>query len=295
MERMPSFEYRPPRPENSGEVKTPFEARFFIEPKRFEQQTGIPTREVTRLLYRPDDDTFQRVSRDAGRERGEVLHHGDSNTLVVPPPTGGTLSVADLAEMTVPVVGFIGKRQPDIVVGCDRGARLYGVAVHSMWNDMEQLGQQQHFPTLDRQLHFARLSTSLGVDVTSGALAHIIEASQQEAQRQGRQQNADKLGIMFIDDWISSGATRRQIMESIKRIGMQRDVNVSFAVMCGSGGDVSGGKGKGSVFWHDDPNIIGVNYTRDGYPVAKRTQEAKATRRSIHTATRRHARQLQRR
>jgi hypothetical protein len=275
MEREPSFEYRPRR-------ESFFEQQFSIDQRDFERNTGFQTSELSRLAYSPQRSQFTEVPQTEQRRGIEVLWHAESSTLIVPPPTTGTIAIKDLPVMAVPVVGFIDRTQPDVVVGCDRGARLYALAVHSMWGK----SQEQRFPTLDGKMHFARLSTSFGLDVTSEALANILEASKREADRQGKRINGKRPRIMFIDDLIASGATREQIMRSLQEIGVLPKVDVSFAVMCGSGADVTGSGRRVSIPWHDDPDVIGVNYTRDGQPIAVRTEEARKVRRQLHRATR---------
>lgn len=261
-----------------------FERQFFINSLDFEMNTGIPLRELSRLSYSPQRNQFSEVPQTEQRRSIEVLWHAASSTLVVPIPSTGTITIKDLPAMAVPVVGFIEQTQPDVVVGCDRGARIYALAVHSLWSNLK--AQEQRLPTLDGKMHFARLSTSLGLNVTSEALARILEASTSEAKRQGKSINGKRLRIMFIDDLIASGATREQIMRSLKALGVLAEVDVSFAVMCGSGADVTGSRQRVSIPWHDKPDVIGVNYTRDGQPFPVRTEEARKVRRQLHKATR---------
>lgn len=266
------------------------EQLFFVSGREIERHVGIPEADLSRLVYSPDQNRFQSVEQNQPKRGIEVLWHAEGSTMIVPPPHAGTITMADLPVMAIPVVGFIDKTQPDIVVGCDRGARLYGVAVHAMWSKMKD--GQERFPTLDSTMHFARLSTSLGLEVTSDALARIVESSTKEAKRQGKGINGKRPRIMFIDDWVSSGATREQIMESLDALGLLDKTDVNFAVMCGESADVSGSSRRVSVPWQDNPSYIGVNYTRDGMPVAVRTDEAKAVRSQLHKATRKVARKM---
>lgn len=275
MERTPEFEYRPKR-------ESFLEQQFFIDRRDFERNTGFQVRELSRLAYSPQSNQFTEVPQTEQRRDIEVLWHAESSTLIVPPPTTSTITIKDLPIMAVPVVGFIKNTQPDVVIGCDRGARIYALAVHSMWSK----AQEQRFPTLDGKMHFARLSTSLGLDVTSEALEGILENSTAEANRRGKRINGKRPRIMFIDDLIASGATREQIMRSLQCVGVLPKADVSFAVMCGSGADVTGSGRRVSIPWHDNPDVIGVNYTRDGQPVAVRAEEARKVRRQLHRATR---------
>lgn len=287
MERMRDW----PKPQTDT-IESVLEKRMFIRPERFQNEVGVPIQRFDRYSFSVDKNRFKKVPETRSPERGEVLLQQDNNILVVPPLGPGVLTIEDLAKMTVPVVGFIDKVQPDLVIGCDRGARIYGDAVHSMWGDLK--GDQQRFPTMDNKLDFARLSTSLGETITSQALAHIIARNLEAAKRKGHPFTKEQLRLMFIDDWISSGATRRHILASLQALDFElgKNIDVTFAVMCGSGGDATGSKNRKSAFWHDNPEIIGVDYNRDGYPHVVATEESRTVRRKIHRATQKLAAKL---
>lgn len=269
------YEYRPRRrPERN----------LFLDGINFEENTGIPERELARYSYSAEKDKFTSVRRKEAGRGLEVLWHRETATLIVPPPKPGPISMEDLASMTLPIVGFMRSEEPDIIVGCDRGARLYALAVHSMWCNLKAGDQKLH--TLDGKLHFARLSTSLSLNTTSRALQGILRTSISEAKRLGKEINGDRLKIMFIDDWIASGATRRRILESLGEIDILSKADVLFVVLCGEGADVAGSRKSVSVSWHDSPNIIGIDYTRDGKPCPVHTRQSKEIRRVLHKATR---------
>src|SRR3989304_8887640 len=166
IERIPEFNHQP-RQESF------FEKQFFLNKIYFERNTGLYVDELTRMAYSSQENRFIAVPQTEQRRSLEVLFHSESSTIFVPPPTPGTITIKDLPVMAVPVVKFIDTTQPDVVVGCDRGAGVYALAVHSMWGKI----QEQRLLTLDGKMHFARLSTSLGLDVTSEALFRIIKAS----------------------------------------------------------------------------------------------------------------------
>lgn len=260
---------------------------FGVSVAEFERDTGINVDGLDRHRYVLGRRKFESVARgEPGRvEEGEmeVCWHSESSTLVVPPPPTGVASVEDLPRMAVPVVGFIEQREPDIVVGCDRGARLYSLAVYGMWNRMHK--RRERFPTIDNRLHFARLSTSLSLSVTSGALLRIIGDSDAEAKSRGRSVDYKRQKIMFIDDLIDSGATREQIIRSLRKIGIGSD-NIFFAVMCGGGADVAGSRDKLGVKWHDNVDMIGVDYTKDGYPFPVCTDKMRLVREELFGAVR---------
>ena len=276
MERYSS--YPPYETERPQEIESQFK-------NGFESYTHIPEDELETLCFSPTDEKFK--SPDSKAAKGsEVLWHNKSQTLIVPPPAGsGDLTPTDLATMAVPVAGFIKETQPDIVVGCDRGGRLYSLAVYSLWG---KRNPKKHFPTLDGKLHFARLSTSVDDDAIDRSVARIVDQSTKQAKMTGKTVNGEQPRILFIDDWIVSGATREHIFASLERLGIKDKVEVNFAVMCGGKADATGGNSDKDVPWHDNPNIIGVNYAkRSSEPSPVRTKAARTIRQAIHQETKR--------
>lgn len=253
----------------------------------FESYTRIFEHELEPLHFSPAREKFKTPDRsvESKVERGgEVLWHAESQTLVVQPPAGtGDMTTADLAEMAVPVASFVKQTQPDVVVGCDRGGRLYSLVVYSLWGERNP---KKRFPTLDGKLHFARLSTSVGDDAIDRSVTRIVNQSTKQAKLTGKPVNGERPRILFIDDWIVSGATREHIFASLERLGLKDDVEVNFAVMCGGKADASGGKSDKDVPWHDDPSVIGVDYAKkSAEPFPVRTKAARKVRQAIHAET----------
>ena len=63
--------------------------------------------------------------------------------------------------------------------------------------------------------------------------------------------------------------------------------------MCGGKADASGGDDNKDVPWHDDPDIIGVDYAkRTSEPFPVRTRAAHKVRKAIHTETKKLAHAL---
>jgi len=257
----------------------------------FESYTHLFERDLEPLRFSATEEKFN--TPDSKAERGaEVLWHTESQTLVVSPPGGktGDMTPADLAEMAVPVAGFIKRTQPDLVVGCDRGGRLYSLAVYSFWSERNP---KRRFPTFDGKLHFARLSTSVDDVAIDRSLTRIVNQSTRQAKITGKDVNGNLPRILFIDDWIVSGATREHILDSLERLGLKGKVDVNFAVMCGGKADASGGKWDKDVPWHDDPEVIGVDYAkRSAEPYPVRTQSARKVRQALHAETRKVAYKL---
>ncbi len=285
--------YNPSMSERSPEFRRRFEyvnrpsflESCFINTDEFRKETHLNPSELIRVSYSSRENSFRPVSNHEPLRSVESLLHPETATLVVPPPKPGPITPDDLATMALPVVKFIKEQQPDIVAGCDRGARLYAVAVYSLW-DKALTKKGEMFPTLDHCLRYARLSTSLGLDITSKALAYIWNKSADRAKQNRKGLNSQRPKWMFIDDWVCSGKTRQQILDSFERLGVLDKVDTCFAVMCGGGADVSGSKRMVDVAWHDRPEVIGVNYTDLGEPFCIYSERARTIRRKIHKATR---------
>lgn len=274
MERLSS--YNSYEQEQAQEIQSQYK-------RGFESCTHLLEEELETLHFSPTEEKFKSPDHKAA-QGSEVLWHSESQTLIVPPPAGsGDLTPADLAKMAVPVAGFIKETQPDVVVGCDRGGRLYSLAVYSLWGERNP---KKRFPTLDGKLHFARLSTSMEDDAIDRSVARIVNQSTMQAKMTGKSVNGERPRILFVDDWIVSGATREHIFASLERLGLKDDVEVNFAVMCGGKADASGGDSDKDVPWHDDPEVIGVDYAkRSAEPFPVRTKAARKVRKAIHAET----------
>jgi adenine/guanine phosphoribosyltransferase-like PRPP-binding protein len=161
----------------------------------------------------------------------------------------------DLPELALPILDFMEDVRPHVVIGCDRGGRLFGLAIHAAWR---QTRDGQPFPTLDGKLHFARVSKSEDPDVLQEIIDQIIASSKrQSTQRDNELADDEQLRVLFVDDWVIGGGTMRLAQRLMKKHGAQ----TYFATMCGQGGDVTGQPSLNThVSWHDRPEEIGVNY-----------------------------------
>ncbi len=167
----------------------------------------------------------------------------------------GATKPEDLPEMALPVLEFMEDIQPHIVIGCDRGGRLFGLAMHAAWKHTRD---GQPFPTLDGKLHFARVSKSEDPDVLQEKVDEIVEASKRFGKQRGNEVADDEqLRVLFVDDWVIGGGTMRLAQRLMKKHNAQ----TYFAVMCGEGADATGKRDLKTHFsWHDRPEEIGVNY-----------------------------------
>lgn len=167
----------------------------------------------------------------------------------------GAIKLEDLPEMALPVLEFMEDVQPHIVIGCDRGGRLFGLAMHAAWRNTRD---GRPFPTLDGKLHFARVSKSEDSDVLQQKIDEIVEASKRFGkQRSNEVAEDEQLRVLFVDDWVIGGGTMRLAQLLMKK----HDAQTYFAVMCGEGADATGKRELQTwVSWHDRPEEIGVNY-----------------------------------
>lgn len=250
--------------------------------ERFFEHRPDPADDFNRELERRIDIPWSQLERTK-ESRVETLFHSDTNTLLIVPPTPKVITPKDLVQMSVPVIKYIYHTRPDVVIGCDRGGRLFSLAVHSTWRELsDAVGR---FPTGDNMLRFARLSKSVSEWDFGDKLISTILASNQEAYRRGKKDNSDTPHYMFIDDWVATGETRRRIYSALDDYNLS-GVKTSFAVMCGSGGDVTGNRNNGTVDWSDDENKIGIAY-KGVKPTPTRSSDSRAIRKEIFAAAKR--------
>ncbi len=208
-------------------------------------------------------------------------------------PDLGAIKPEDLPEIALPILEFLEDVQPHIVIGCDRGGRLFGLAMHAAWR---RTRDGQPFPTLDGKLYFARVSMSEDRDILQGKIDGIVEASKQLGKQRGNEvADGEKLRVLFVDDWVIGGSTLRLAHRLMEKHNSQ----TYFAVMCGEGADATGKRDlQTHVNWHDKPEEIGVNYlstlelnpdgtvTQNQEVIAVRTAEAVRNRQRIQEAAR---------
>lgn len=162
----------------------------------------------------------------------------------------------DLPELTLPVLEFIEQIQPHIVIGCDRGGRLFSLALHAAWRHTRGATP---FPTIDGKIHFARISKSEDEEVLQESVDRIVEQCLVFGKQRGNVvKEGEQLRVLYVDDWVVGGGTKRLA----KRLMKKHQAQTYFAVMSGNDADVSGdaSRSSGSVSWHDSPAEIGVNY-----------------------------------
>lgn len=156
----------------------------------------------------------------------------------------------NIAEFVFPIVEYIRATQPDCIIACDRGARLIGLATFMLYAEL-----YGKLPTHDGTLKFRRISKS---NTQQRTQEHLEPLAQELLEAR------DTPRVLVLDDWISSGGTKDMVNESFRNLS-DGLIDVKFGVLQGSGADVSGNSGKsggfaGTVEWHDNSRLIGVDY-----------------------------------
>lgn len=192
------------------------------------------------------------------------------------------LEIEDLPHLAEPIVGFIDENRPDIVVGCDRGARLFSLAVHTMWHELHP---DERFPTFDGSIHFTKASSNYSGRLhLKNYLAALFETFDKKTKSEVPEPH-----VLFLDDWIDKGRLKRTLQKGVEKT--RPNSTVSFGTMIGVKGDVIGESVPNKLYekpLHDDSEQIGVYYRLDGdaelkvYPT--RTLAAKRNRDLLHAA-----------
>ena len=273
--------YESRRESSRREYRDLFESRHSIPGDKFEREIGMSIDSFSGLRLKKDglgEDFLKQI--DTRVETPEAYWNQEHRTLVVAPPQGTTTArIEDLPKMAIPVVTFMKRVKPDIVVGCDRGGRMYSLAVRGMQRRTKKSYDQDK----DGSMHFARLSKSLDPKVIRASIQEIVESSLLEARKQGKRVDEGKLKFMFIDDWVTSGTTRDMIIRALKDIGLST-FGFYFVVMCGHGADATGSTRSFYPKWQNDTKLIGVYYNDQGEPFPIRTKEAIRVRKKLYKA-----------
>lgn len=186
------------------------------------------------------------------------------NSMILPPtissagisvsynPSLNIITAENIAEAVLPLVQYIHDTKPDFVIASDRGARLIGLAVAQLYKEL-----YGRLPTVDGTLRFRRFSKSNNQSNTKKHLKPLAEEIMQKSKRK-------KPVVLVLDDWVCSGGTK-SLARTLLRDLTDKKVDVKFGVLIGGEADVSGcdpgtTSYGGTVDWHDNTNMIGVEY-----------------------------------
>ncbi len=179
-----------------------------------------------------------------------------------------TVTAKNIAKYALPIVAYIHTVQPDFIVACDRGARPLGLAVAALYRKMHG-----RLPTTDGTLRFRRISTSNREEETEAHLSPLF-AEMCETR--------DAPKVLILDDWVNSGATKQLVERIAERLAPGK-VTLQWGVLCGSQADVTGDQARngGWTDWHDNPEVIGVDYQGTKARVV-RAESARKWRQEMH-------------
>lgn len=203
-----------------------------------------------------------------------------------------------MACYAVGIVEDIAVNRPDVAIACDRGGRLFGLAVRSMWLEL----MDEPFPTLDQKLHFAKISArAIGrfdrSEITEYRVRDRIDSALREGKRRGREPQNDKPRVLVIDDWVSSGDTYEYVLSLSKDL----DFDLRYAVMESEGyrnvvegyrEDMAGISGKVELSL---PTNLGVDYDEAHRVETAPGPGVQQTRTELYKAVRRVAKFVEKR
>lgn len=160
--------------------------------------------------------------------------------------TSTTITPDNIAEFAYPIVQFMQQTAPDYVIACDRGARLLGLAVHLLYQEL-----YGELPTRNHSLMFRRISRSVPTSETAALLKPDIDKMTAQTASPS---------VLVLDDWVNSGQTKDITQTAFDKLSGGK-AQVLYGVMRGPGADVTGKSDSAAMAeWHDNPNLIGVDY-----------------------------------
>lgn len=171
-----------------------------------------------------------------------------------------------------PIAHYIHDIQPDYIVACDRGARLFALAVFRLYNKL-----YGRLPTVDGTLRFRRISKTNSQEATEAHLQPLVEEMLRHRKRPK---------VLVLDDWVAGGMTKAMVWAAFDHLSGGR-VRIKYGVLLGQKAEVSGQVGLTSfgtaTDWHDNSNILGVSYGSSGtsqamVPTVVRSRSARTYR-----------------
>ena len=199
----------------------------------------------------------------------------------------------NLPYLTRPIVEYFYKARPSVVIASDRGGRPFALSALYSW---KKRFPGEYFPTLDRKIHFARVSGH------SAEPRYVKKAVKFAMERAGltaeycRSKEAEGLPIgkvVLMDDWAIYGETLGTFLEAVGSLGVPCS-SVAFVTMCGNKVDQWGvehivgdpNRRWGSV-WNNISDYIGVRFPYDDgvTPVAKPTRLSVQSREDLRRST----------
>ena len=164
------------------------------------------------------------------------------------------IDIGNIMEFAYPVVEFIRARQPDYVVVNSRTARLFGLSVLMLYQNL-----YQSFPTRDHSISFANISafSHIPLEETAEYLRPHIEKMTQAV---------DQPRVLILDDRVRE--ERRDFLQKVVGGLSSGRIQLLFGAMQGKGYDVCGQpESEGVQRWRDSILVNGVRH--DGTDILK--------------------------
>jgi hypothetical protein len=195
-----------------------------------------------------------------------------------------------MAAYTIPVINYLDSHEPHIVIGCDRGGRLFSVAVQSMWYELRP---DQSFPSVDGKVHFERISGSdaaLNIEYRERLqqqLNNILVSGREHlSMHENISAERERLRVLFIDNCMINGRVKTLATELLAG----HEADPYFAIMYGLPigpvtADVYGnteGFPRLDTAGLDKPEQLGFEYTENGVLVPKPTESSENNLRRLH-------------
>lgn len=174
------------------------------------------------------------------------------------------ITTDNIAEFAYPLAQYVDQTKPDFIIACDRGARMIGLAMAIMHGRLYGA-----LPTLDHRVNFRKISASV-------PLPGLRETVRRDVERMLAEK--EKPIVMVLDDWVASGATKDLVYKLFDELSGGK-IKVLYAVMRGEGADISGSKdSKADTDWHDNPELIGVDYDLNGKSIVPQPRKVGSPR-----------------
>ncbi len=127
--------------------------------------------------------------------------------------------VSHLPQLVLPIAHFIHEHRPTAIIANDRGARLAGLAIYKTYHAL----YDEPLPTHDHKLHFAYISKTQ--TSSAGVVRRLGRILGSDQSRTGAR-------VLFVDDWITTGATVGRFVDAAAQVGVPSE-QVAIATLCG--------------------------------------------------------------
>lgn len=210
-------------------------------------------------------------------------------------PSRHYIDLSSLPHVTHPIVEGVQQDLPEAVFAADRGGRFVGLSVFWSWRKQYP---KYPFPTLDKRVHFGRLSSDQSrstFDISTGRMLCRSGVWAEMAQRKA-EGNRKPVNIFLLDDWTIFGRTTTRFIESLARHGFVegQDYNLTMATMAGARLNNGIRQIRGleeshrDSEWNNSSNLIGISDSSAADSKVWRTERAVSSRqqiiRNIHDA-----------